>query len=135
VLAPVFESAIDKLRQGELMVDTYYTNVSICMCTSRARYQILTGPDKNEAIDAIVTTCPFFCEIIEGKNALTDTADLLRRSLQDVALEGNARVVDQDTRVAMLRAYGVGSSVNSLHRGDITLVVVDLLVRLHVCGK
>jgi hypothetical protein len=41
------------------------------LCLHGLDDQVLTGPDKNEAIDAIVTTCPFFCEIIEGKNAFT----------------------------------------------------------------
>jgi hypothetical protein len=79
-------------------------------------------------------------ECIDGKVVrdgvdIENAADLFRRSLQDIAFESNARIVDQNARIAVLRTNGIGSGIHSFHGSDVTLEVVDLLVRLHLCGK
>lgn len=74
-------------------------------------------------------------KVVRDRVDIEDAADLFGRSLQDIALKGNACVVDQNARVAMLRTNGIGSSIHSIDRSDVALVVVDLFVGLHVCRK
>jgi hypothetical protein len=71
-------------------------------------------------------------EVVRDRVDIENAADLIRRGFQDISLKGNACVVDQDARIAVLRANGFSSGVHSFHGGDVALVVVDLLVRLHL---
>lgn len=74
-------------------------------------------------------------EVVRNGVDFKDALDIRRRGLQDVSFEGNACIVDQDARVAVLGANGIGGGVHGFRRGDVALVVRDLLVRLHFNRK
>ena len=95
-------------------------------CDSDNVTLLLRNHRRQECIDS---------KVVRDGVDIKDTADLFRRGLQDVSLKGDTRIVDQNARVAILCTNGIGSSIHSLHRSDVALEVVDLLVRLHVCGK